>query len=234
MWTFILIVIVAVVAWNVYKKKQEEQQESGAYETADVPPERKHLKRMSLSEKWRTVSSWTTLVPGAEGKGDAIFKAAKESIGKAAAPNLVVEERRVSVNDLAKRYGERRLLVVENRKILGYYAFVSVMDYGHQLSVSWYLMFQENWFTKFMKTAVKGGVIAFLANWFVVIMARIFYAARRCTIPELMNIFDAEELTAYTTTVHHAVTGAVEELMGGMNMDFSRVDTRSRGFLNIS
>ena len=47
-------------------------------------------------------------------------------------------------------------------------------------------------------------------------------------------MFDFEELTAYGTTVHRAVIKAVEEIMGQLNMDFSKVDTKSRGFLNIS
>jgi hypothetical protein len=49
-----------------------------------------------------------------------------------------------------------------------------------------------------------------------------------------MNVFDIEELTAFTTTIHHAVTGAVEAVMKGMDMDFSKIDTKARGFLNIS
>ncbi len=52
--------------------------------------------------------------------------------------------------------------------------------------------------------------------------------------PEFMDIFDMEELSAYVTTVHHALIDATEEISKEVDFDFTKVDTVSRGFLNIS
>mgnify|MGYP001592978122 FL=1 len=49
-----------------------------------------------------------------------------------------------------------------------------------------------------------------------------------------LNVFDTEELTAYVTTVHHAVLETTKELMENRHLDFTKVDSKSRGFLNIS
>ena len=41
------------------------------------------------------------------------------------------------------------------------------------------------------------------------------------------------ELGAYTTVVHEGVKGAVEKLMAELNQDFTKVNTRSRGALEL-
>ena len=111
--------------------------------------------------------------------------------------------------------------------------FVSIEDYGKQLNVSWYLMLKENFLTKLLLVAERNAFAGAILAPLLIILG-IFYSTRKYTIPEQMNLFDLEELTAYTTTAHHAVLDAVEGMMKQMNMDFSKVDAKSRGFLNIS
>ncbi len=48
-----------------------------------------------------------------------------------------------------------------------------------------------------------------------------------------MNLFDTEELTAYITTVHHALTDAVKTMMEENKIDYTKIERRTQGFLNV-
>ena len=61
----------------------------------------------------------------------------------------------------------------------------------------------------------------------------LFNFQKECS-PSNDEYFDLEELTAYVTTVHHAVLDAAKEISESVGFDFSKVDQKSRGFLNIS
>jgi hypothetical protein len=49
-----------------------------------------------------------------------------------------------------------------------------------------------------------------------------------------LSIYESEELSAVASIVHEATKSSVSEVMGKLNLDFSKVDTKSRGILNIS
>jgi hypothetical protein len=191
------------------------------------------LRRTKLNSKWSTINSWSSLIAGAQGKEAIVMSNIKKALEEIAAPNLNIEHRKVSLSGLTSMFSEaRKQLVIDNKKLRGYYFFVSIADYGKQLNVSWYLMQKSNWLTRLLKMSTIPFAGFLLAP--VIFAAKIFYHSTSSTIPELMNMFDLEEFSAYTSTVHHAVTGAVQGLMSQMNMDFSKVDTKSRGFLNVS
>ena len=59
-------------------------------------------------------------------------------------------------------------------------------------------------------------------------------AGLRNVQPEDMTMDDKEELGAYITTAHNVVLVALEELMNDLNLDFSKVDKHTEGFLNLS
>lgn len=48
------------------------------------------------------------------------------------------------------------------------------------------------------------------------------------------DFLDLEDLTAYVSTVHSVVKDTVKEISESVAFDFSKVDQKSRGFLNIS
>jgi hypothetical protein len=56
---------------------------------------------------------------------------------------------------------------------------------------------------------------------------------RRVTL-ENMDLFDRQELGAFAGTVHHCVVFGSENIAEAVNFDFSKVDRKSRGFLNIA
>jgi len=49
-----------------------------------------------------------------------------------------------------------------------------------------------------------------------------------------MDIFDTQELSAFAGTVHHCVLNGSENIAEAVNFDFSKVDRKSRGFLNLA
>jgi hypothetical protein len=254
MWTLIIIVIIGFVGYKFYKNKQEEWADK-AEESREPQPtpnanaadekellseedtagskDQGRLRKTRLNKKWRTINSWSHLIAGAQGKEGTVANSIKKALNEVAAPNIGVEHRKISLSGISGMFTDsRKQLVVENRRLRGYHIFISIEDYGKQLNVSWYLMIKKNWLTSLLQLSALHDIL----GWFlipVVFIAKIFYSASSTTIPELMNMFDIEELTAYGTTVHNAVISAVEQLMGSLNMDFSKVDTKSKGFLNI-
>jgi len=96
----------------------------------------------------------------------------------------------------------------------GYVACIGARDYGKLLLVSWYLIADKSrlpiW-AKLAKAATAG----------------------KANFMEL-SIYESEELSAVASIVHDATKSSVSEVMGKLNLDFSKVDTKSRGILNIS
>ena len=52
--------------------------------------------------------------------------------------------------------------------------------------------------------------------------------------PDDMTMDDKEEFGVFMSLVHQATTASLEEMMNNLNLDFSKVDTHSQGFLNLS
>jgi hypothetical protein len=49
-----------------------------------------------------------------------------------------------------------------------------------------------------------------------------------------LDIFKTEELSAFVSIVHESLKEAVKQVMNEMKLDFTKVDTHTHGFLNIS
>ena len=52
--------------------------------------------------------------------------------------------------------------------------------------------------------------------------------------PDEMTMDDKEEFGVFMSLIHQATTTSLEEMMNGLNLDFSKVDTHTEGFLNLS
>jgi hypothetical protein len=63
--------------------------------------------------------------------------------------------------------------------------------------------------------------------WFLTYQKDFFRFAKRMDIPQQL------ELGAYITTVHGATKSAVKSLMDKLDQDFSKVNTKSKGFLEV-
>jgi len=179
------------------------------------------------------VERWSALIPEANGRGKELFRRIKEIIKGVEAPKIEFVEKAISPSLIRKLKGEAKtFLVAQNTYLEGYLMYIGASDYGKQLFVSWYL------------TLEPGGAEKFIANlpWWAqlpllpIVIPFIIYRKfrKKAVAPPDMDILHLEELTAYVTTGHHAVIDATREISQSVNFDFTKVDTKSRGFLNIS
>jgi len=63
--------------------------------------------------------------------------------------------------------------------------------------------------------------------WFLTYQKAFFRFVKRMDIPQQL------EMSAYVTTVHEATKRGVQVLMQNLDQDFSKVNTKSKGFLEI-
>ena len=181
---------------------------------------RKTIKEEEITERW------SVLIEGAEGRGKELLKRADELIQEIQAPQVFTEWKEVSPALFKEK---RTCLLVKNKKLADYIMYVSARDYGKQLSVYWYLTLELPLWKKLLASF---GI--FILPILPFVMFYDFLKGRGKTSPLQMNLFDLEELTAYITTGHHAVINATKEISQTVDFDFSKVDRKSRGFLNIS
>ena len=160
----------------------------------------------------RIIDRWASLITGANGKGNEIYKKIEQIIKEQNPPQVHTQREMVSPNNALKGLllgKKREYIIVSNDYLISRKVFIGARNYGNQLAISWYLVNQTR--------------------------ARELVSAKRGT-PGMgsMDPFDLEELTAYTATIHHAVLEAVEELCKDVDFDFTKVDKKSKGFLNVS
>lgn len=174
---------------------------------------------------------WSTLIEGANGEGEKIIKGVIRTIERLEAPNIFIKRENI-------RPGRgfitepRELLVAEHRVFDNYDMYIGARDYGKQLFVSWYLVAQPTSFWRVFKRNPLKAIVTFP----FILVLRVISSAQGGSSEffSKFNVFDTEELTAYVTTVHHAVLETTKELMENRHLDFTKVDTKTRGFLNIS
>jgi hypothetical protein len=213
----------------------------------------KELKEEEITERW------SYLIEGAQGRGKEVFRSIKESVEEVDPPNIRLKEEMLTPRlTLAGflRAEKRKFLVASNEYLRGYKLSVGARDYGKQLMVSWYLISEPGSVLKLImewlishKNISLGVLLAGLVPLFItksMFLTMVLWAlflgyvaftcitSRKSVLPQMMNLFDLEELTAYVTTVHHAVLDATKEVAESVGFDFTKVDRKSRGFLNIS
>ena len=216
-------------------------------------PKIKEFEEEKISERW------SYLIKGAQGKGKEIFENTKKNVEKIDPPRVLIKEQMLTPRLTlfgVLRAEKRKFLVASNEYLRGYKLYVGTKDYGNQLMVSWYLISEPGSIQKLVLEWIKShwqiSAVVFLAGlipvfifetgfpilivWLPFLGYAIFASliSRKSVLPQMMNIFDLEELTAYTTTIHHAVLDAVEEICKDVDFDFTKVDRKSKGFLNIS
>jgi len=232
---FWLIVLAALGGLGYYMYNLNKQEEIDNVEDWAEGQPQGQPRHVRIGKKWRTVNASGTLVAGAHGKRDAIVEHMKAELEALEVPQIKIDERLVSfaggIWDMFS--GERKMLVIQSRKFRGYYLLVYIMDYGKQLDVNWYLMLRENWLTRLLRYLDLHWGVA-IALFPVVILAKIFYSASRTTIPELMNMFDSEELSCFCASVHHAAQEAVTVLVHDLKLNSAKVNWQTRGFLSIA
>jgi len=158
------------------------------------------------------VDRWTLLVKDAGGKAGQVYKDTEGLIQKADPPQVSFRRVDVAPSLVGGFLGKARtFILVTNMDLPGYNMYIAVRDYGKNLDLAWYLTYQPSFFERYLN---------FFLGWFF----------KKTLVPTL-NLFQDEDLRAYTTVVHHAFLEAVDVLTKGTDIQFER---KSAGFLGIS
>lgn len=190
---------------------------------------------MARFKEEHIIERWSVLITGEEvsKKIKAVFSKTTENIQEVKTPKVELFEKEVIPSFIRKLRGEgRTFLVAENKYLKGYKMYIGAMDYGEQLFVSWYLTLEPTGLRRFLAklpTTVLVVLMPILFPFYLYVLIK-----RKTVHPADMDIFDLQELSAYITTVHHALMDATEEIAKSVDFDFTKVDRKSRGFLNIS
>jgi hypothetical protein len=217
------------------------------------------LKKTKEFEEEKISERWSYLIEGAQGRGKEIFENTKKNLEKINPPRVQIKEEMLTPRLTlfgGSRAEKRKFLVASNEYLREYRLYVGAKDYGNQLMVSWYLIsepgsilklvlewIKSHWqislgvfFVAFIPAFIIKAMFPILIVWLVFLGYVVFtcLTSQKSVLPQMMNIFDLEELTAYVTTIHHAVLDATKEVSESVGFDFTKVDQKSKGFLNIS
>lgn len=180
-------------------------------------------------KKEKIVEQWSALIEGAKGEGERVITETIRAIERLEAPDIYVsrQELKPGAGFIRKK---REFLVAEHKLLDTHDIYIGARDYGKQLFVSWYLVEEPITFLRMFKRNPIGAVI----GWpFISLMRFLYFWQGGSKFMSLLNLFDTEELTAYVSTVHHALLDSVKAMMEDRKLDFTKIENRTRGFLNI-
>lgn len=192
---------------------------------------------MAIVRRQEIIDSWSVLIENAKGKAESIFKDTESFITKSKAPNVSLKRKKISPGIFRGLAGTKRdfLTVVENgnKRLKPYQMFVGARDYGNSLDVSWYLTFRPSFWQKLLAFWLRIPIL----NWLALPFAlgggiRSFIKEGKGGLD--LDLFDEQDLRAYVTNAHHCLLKAVDELMLKLHQDPSKIERKSRGFLEIS
>jgi hypothetical protein len=165
----------------------------------------------------QVLESWGVLVEGGKGRSEEVLKGAEGFLRESKAPRVQFERRRMAPSVLKWALGvEREFLEVKegSLSLRPYRIYINARDYGEDLDVSWYLTYRPT-------------LIDALA--YLLTLGR--FGMKN---PSELDLFELQDLRAYTTCAHHCLLKSVEKLLLSLNQDPSKIDRRSRGFLGVS
>ncbi len=179
------------------------------------------------------VEEWSVLIEGAQGRQQEFYKMIEARLDELEPPKLSVAQEVVFPNLLRRLKGDGKLfMIIKNKYFDGYVVNVCAQEYGKQLLIAWYLTQRVSKFMQFMAN-MPGFIVFSIYPIYLVIKLYDKITNRRVTL-ENMDLFDRQELGAFAGTVHHCVVFGSENIAEAVNFDFSKVDRKSRGFLNIA
>jgi hypothetical protein len=175
------------------------------------------LRPGGILRKEQVLESWGMLIENGQGKYDKVFQDTENFIEESKAPSLETWKDEMAPGIIGSFFGEKRdFLVVKAQQssmLKPYQIFVNARDYGNNLDISWYLTYRPSILEALLSLFRPGGTALALSE---------------------LDLFELQDLTAYTTVCHHSTLKAVGNLMLGLNQDSSKIDRKSRGFLGIS
>jgi hypothetical protein len=185
-------------------QEEEDSQEGEYLQEGDLGSE-------TLNEEI-IIDRWSMLVKNGQGKTEQVYKDTEDYIRQSKAPAVEFERLDIRPSFLEGVFGNKRTYIrVTNRDLDGYKMYIGARDYGRNLDLSWYVTFEPGLITR--------------------IIARIFFIFSRKPWSPNLNLFQQQDLTAYSTVVHHCFMDAIGKITKGTGQ---QIDTKSKGFLGIS
>ncbi len=176
------------------------------------------LGPQGILRKEQVLDTWAMLIEKGQGKAGEIFQDTEFFIKESKAPSINMERKQIAPGMVRGLLGTtREFLIVTDRgsfRLKPYQIFINARDYGDNLDVSWYLTYRPT-----LLQAITS-LIPFVS-----------------VIPKTLSdldLFDQQDLRAYTTIAHHCLLKSVDKIMAELHQDASKSDRRSRGFLGIS
>jgi len=161
----------------------------------------------------KIMDNWGTVIHGAQGKSDYIFETTRKFLSESQAPGVQWDMGEVTPSFFKGLFGRKRdYLMVTNEALKDHRMYIGARDYGIHLDVQWYLT-TEPGFLKSLSSKVIAGSDKALSF--------------------ALDIFAQQDLRAYVTVVHHCLLDAVEALMDELGQDASKIDRKSKGFLEV-
>ena len=169
--------------------------------------------KKSKVRKDQLLERWQVLVDNGSGSAEDVYDTMVTALESAEAPGVTWERQEIQAGVMltGKSYNG---LVITNSYMKQFKIYIFAYDYGTALHVAWFLSMEVGFWTRafalgFLKISDPRALVNFL------------------DIPQEL------ELSAYVSTVHGTAKGAVGALMTKLEQDFSKVDTRSKGFLEV-
>lgn len=200
-------------------------------------------KGISVIDENNIVEEWSQLVLGIGGRGEELLKSIARKIEEMKLPDITLLRKEVLLGKSKSGLGDKRyeFVSMRHRRYPDYELLIGAIDRAGQLKVSWYLavalpgriMGKLRAMNKSSRDSIPRRLGKMMAQR---INERMTGKSAPIRVrPEDMTIDDKEELGTYITLVHQqAVLASLEEMMNNLNLDFSKVDKHSQGFLNLS
>ncbi len=161
----------------------------------------------------KVLNGWNVLIHQAAGRSEQVFDLLQEYLTAAAIPGVTWVMDAHIIPKLGMYPAKKTdYLVVSHASLKEYHMYISARDYGSLLEVTWALTSEPGFFNKTFARVAPG--IHALSN-------------------AGLDFNQQMELSAYSTAVHEGVKGAVEKVMEELNQDFTKVNTRSSGVLDL-
>jgi hypothetical protein len=176
-----------------------------------------------ILRKERVIDNWSVLIDEAcmadgRERTDQLYKNIASFLDASEAPNLKVERKHLAPSLVRGLVGDQREFLVltddTNFRLRPYQIYISARPYGINLACEWYLTYKP---TPLMA-----------------ILSLIPYVNLVPQVLSDIDLFDQQDLRAYTANAHHCMLRAVSELMEYLNQDPSKLDRASKGFFNVS
>lgn len=158
----------------------------------------------------RMLDVWQTMVENGAGNTERIYSALEDYLEKSDLPGVVWE--RDDVNSGGIFSASREFVIVNHSHLREYRIFLCARDYGQHLDCARFLTCRPSMFKKMVSKYATGNPNALSVN---------------------LSVFSQQELTAWGHVVHQAFVKAIQELMGDLDQDITRMNTQSKGYLSV-